>query len=69
MIHWSSINIARQIQFVTTTYNSPSNIGFLLRTSLAITQLEYGHGENIMTALDTASSSVTKTWWTVLHLN
>ena len=69
MIHWRSINIARQIQFVTTTYNSPSSIGFLLRISLAITQLGYRHGESIMAMLDTAISSVMETWWTILHLN
>ena len=69
MIRWSSINIARQIQFVTTTHNSPSNIGFLFRTSLAIAQLEYGHGENIGATLDTAISIVTETWWSVLHMN
>ena len=68
MIHWSSINIARQIQFVTTTYNSPSNIGFLLRTSLATTQLEYGYGESIIATLDTDISSITEIRWTILHL-
>ena len=69
MIQWSSVNLARQIQLVTTTYNSPSNIGFLLRTSLAITQLEYGHGASIMATLDSDISGTTETWWTVLHLN
>ena len=69
MIQWSSANLARQIQLVTTTYNSPSNIGFLLRTSLAITQLEYGYGESIMATLDSDISGTTETWWTVLHLN
>ena len=69
MIHWSSINSARQIQFIATTYNSPSNSGVLLRTLLAITQLEYSHGESIMVTLGTAISSVTETWWTILHLN
>ena len=69
MIHWSSINIARQIQFLTTTYNSPSNIRFLLRTSLATTQLEYRQGESIMATLDTDISGITETWWMILHLN
>ena len=69
MIHWSSINLAQQIQFVTTTYNSPSNIEFLLWTSLAITQLEYGQGESIMAALDSDIGGVTNPWWTVLYLN
>ena len=69
IIHWSSTNIARQFQLVTATYNSPSNIRFLLRSSLPITQLEYGHGDSIMSTLDTNISGVTETWWTVLHLN
>ena len=69
MIHWGSANLAWQIHFVTTTYNSPYNIGFLLRTSLAITQLEYGHGDSIMATLDADISVVMETWWMVLHLN
>ena len=69
MIQWSSTNIARQIQFITTLHNSPSNIGFLLRTLLVITQLEYGHGESITATLDTDISGIMETWWTILHLN
>ena len=49
---WSIVNLARQIQLVFSTLSSSSIVGFLLQTSLYITQLEYGHITNFLATND-----------------
>ena len=67
----SIINLARKIQFISTTLSPSSIVGFLLQTSLHTTQLEYGHSINFLANndLNISTSQMAPTRLTSLHQN
>ena len=68
---WIIINLAKQIQLISTTLSSSSIMWFILQTSLHTIHLEYGHNTNFLTNNDPTIniSGVTPMWLTILHQN
>ena len=68
---WSIIDLARQIQLLSTTISSSSIVRFLFQTSLHTTQLEYVYNTNFLANNNPTINigGVTPTWLTKLWQN
>ena len=65
--NWAITTCARQVEFLQSALDAQTFYGHTMRTSLLNSQLEYGHGESLITLLDVRMEGMTKTWITNLH--
>ena len=65
--NWAVTTCARQVEFLQKALDAKSFYGHVMRTSLHTSQLEFGHGQNLLVTTDVRMDGMTSTWITNLH--